>query len=186
MKNKRINWDWTPTKKIEKYYSDNFYKIFSFFILHCPIKNTSKMAKDLNERNISSNSLCNMIKKELDNWETSQVNEIENLLKGKNVFESVKTIHNFAYHTEYISNTDDPKKPIRTKTKGFFYSIRCSMAHGDFSIHTNNKKKFYMFQNIGTSEKQKSKIKGRILLAEDTLLKIIDIVENWDKYKKEK
>lgn len=42
-----------------------------------------------------------------------------------------------------------------------------------------------MFQNIGTSEKQKSKIKGRILLAEDTLLKIIDIVENWEKYKKE-
>lgn len=90
MKNKKINWDWTPTKKIEKYYSNNFYKIFSFFILHCPIKNTSKMAKDFNERNISSISLCNMIKKELDNWETSQVNEIENLLKEKMFLNQLK------------------------------------------------------------------------------------------------
>lgn len=106
--------------------------------------------------------------------------KIEGFLQSKEIFDYISKTDCFAYHTNYMKNEINPKDPVRTKLKGLFYCIRCAFAHGDFNIRKYGNKRFYQLQNTVT-DKGIEKIKGRILLEEEMLLKMIQIIENWEK-----
>lgn len=72
------------------------------------------------------------------------------------------------------------------KTDSLFYAIRCALAHGSFCIHkyrekNKNREKYYLLEN-----NDKGKLKARLIIKEDTLIKWIEIVESVPKPKRRK
>lgn len=183
-------WLWTlDLKENLPFEKKEFWEIIDFFLWQCPVEYVSKRTKNISELNKDIHSVVAILKKEIpvlkSRWKTISSTELENFLKSQNVFSEIKDTVCFAYHTNYIKNESNSKSPIRTKTKGFFYCIRCAFAHGDFSVRIFNGKTYYQLQNSVVKE-GKLVVKGQILLEENMLLKIRDIVTNWKKYKRKK
>ena len=180
MKDIKNKWKWSEKKEIP-YFDNNFIKIFIFFLLECPIKGISKRNKTFEECKINQSSFVSKLKKEIpylkNNWETFDAKKSSDFLAQKDVLKDITFSHCFAYHSNYQKNESNSKEPVRTKLKGFFYCIRCAFAHGDFNIRTYNGKKYYQFQN--SEEKSDLEvIKGRIIMDEESLLKIIGLFKN--------
>ena len=185
MKKSTVDWKWIIKSNQKINLSNkNLAKIFEFFVLKCPVDKISKRSVTFDDLKINQSSFCSVLKKEIPvfkiNWETMESAKIEKFLQSKEIFDYISKTDCFAYHTNYMKNEINPKDPVRTKLKGLFYCIRCAFAHGDFNIRKYDNKRFYQFQNTVT-DKEIEKIKGRILLEEEMLLKMIQIIENWEK-----
>lgn len=160
---------------------EKFAKIFRFFVIEPPVENTSNRATTIESYGWTSRKITNVLKKNISslnkNWKTvlardrSNLEKIEQdvtLLCRKNeILEEVAERREIFIHTNMKNN----------KTKSLIYSIRCAFAHGAFNKKNCFGEQFYFFEN-----KDRGKLKGRIVVKEDTLLKIIDIIQNYDKY----
>jgi len=147
-----------------------FAEIFDFYVLRTPISNISKRGISFKERSIDVGVLVRILKKESiclqKNWHQVKAQELERICYENNILENVKEIKEIAIHTASREN----------KTASLFYAIRCAFAHGSFSIHTYNKEKYYFLEN-----RDKNKLKARMILKEDTLLAWDNLVERMTK-----
>lgn len=158
---------WTFDSKYS--FSDkNFSRIYSFFVIETPVENVSKRGITFGQRKIDMKKLNNKIKKI-----SNDLNKKWILLnKGKNIFDELNRLNNLDgldLSKEFAIHSNNKK----TKTKSFFYTIRCAFAHGAFGICKHKKDKYYLLENV-----HNNKLKGRILIKEKTLLEIIEYCEN--------
>lgn len=149
---------------------ENFAKIFSFFVIECPVENVSVRAITFEEKKVRLQGFVmklRSISPDLyDNWypmEEKDTNiSVDELMKSNGIFscnKDLKEIAIFKHNNKIV--------------KSFFYCIRCAFAHGGFCIHNYNDQKFYCFENIDMKNNPKI-IKARIILKEKTLLEIIN------------
>lgn len=145
----------------------NFAKIFSFFVIETPVENISRRGISFEERNLDLKKLINKIKNISNdlkkNWFISKASEIESKLNEFGILDYLQFSKEIAIYVDSKSS----------KVKSFFYIIRCAFAHGSFNICKYNKENYYLFEN-----KYKNRIKGRIIIKESTLLKIVDYCNN--------
>lgn len=146
----------------------NFARIYRFFVIETPLKQVSQRGISFEERNIDTNELRNMIKNIAPslkkNWKVEIQKKIKDMLEEYNILNEVAIPFEVAIHT---------KKTNYVKAEALFYSIRCALAHGGFNIYLYKKEKYYFLEN-----REDKDLKGRIILKEKTLLKIIDYCEN--------
>lgn len=159
----KIKWDF---KSSYSFSNKNFSKIYDFFVIKSPIDGVSVRGISFKNRNINLIELCAYIKRESkslkEKWEMVTKKQIVDKLNEYNIYSGIENMDEIAIHTK---NT----KYNLEKTESFFYCIRCSFAHGSFSIHRYKKEKYYILEN-----KDYNEIKGRIIIKENTLLKIVD------------
>lgn len=145
----------------------NFARIYRFFVIETPLKDVSQRGISFEERNILVNELRSMIKNITpslkDNWKTSTKKQIEELMREYKILNDLEIPIEIAIHTN---------KNGLTKAEALFYSIRCAFAHGSFNVYSYKKEKYYFLEN-----KEGKDLKGRIILKEKSLLKIIDFCE---------
>ena len=167
-----IKWNFTS-----KYnFSDRqFAKIYSFFVIESPVEGNSHRGKTFKDMGWNLTHLCSLLKKETlisnDCWFSGNTKEVEDKIKEKEIYDSVKLPTEIIIHTNSQSS----------KTASLFHTIRCAFAHGSFAIHKYNKDNYYFFEN-----NNKKGCSGRIIIKEKTLLKWINIIENPKKYNKPK
>ncbi len=161
---------WTFKNRFK--WSENLNKIVKFYLFNTPVAGVSARGVTFKQLGWDKRELTPLLKREVDflssNWIVTTVKNIETQLKNKGQFKNVK----FAETAIHINNKN-------SNIDSFFYTIRCSIAHGSFSIRKHNNVNYYILKN-----KDKGKIKGRIVIKEETLLSIIDIVLNPKKYSK--
>ena len=161
-----LKWNFTSEYNFK---DENFSKIYKFFVIECPCEDVSVRGKSFKKIGCNMNSLNNALKKGTsfleENWIRVNNSDIEQTIKEKNIYEKVNMPLEIAIHT----NRD------KSKTKGLFYSIRCAFAHGAFSIHKCDGEQYYFLEN-----KYKGKLKGRIVVKEQSLLSWIEIVKSFD------
>ena len=161
-----LKWNFTSKYNFK---DENFSKIYKFFVIECPCEDVSVRGKSFKKIGCNMNSLNNALKKGTSflkiKWKAYKVSEIEQKIKEEDIYEEVKMPLEIALHTERNNN----------KTEGLFYSIRCAFAHGAFSIHKFKGEKYYFLEN-----EDKGKLKGRIVVKEQSLLSWIEIVKSFD------
>lgn len=159
----KIKWEF---KNKYSFSNKNFSKIYDFFVIKSPISGVSVRGISFKDRNINLINLCAYIKRESvslkNKWEIVTKKQMIEKLKEYDIYSDIKELEEIAIHTKN-------SKYNLEKTESFFYCIRCSFAHGAFSVHTFNKNKYYILENKDNGEN-----KGRIVIKESTLLKIID------------
>ena len=164
----KMNDFWTCAEPYS-FSDDAFARIFSFFVIECPVENVSIRGKVFNNK-IALTNLNKKIRnlspdlKEL--WfpidDTESVSEV---MSSNGFFSQHDENHN-----EIAVFTVSGKMG---QTRAFLYCIRCALAHGGFCIHEYDNIKYYYFENI-YREKDFDIIKARIILKETTLLDIIN------------
>ena len=97
------------------------------------------------------------------NWIAASSRKIEERLQEINRLAKYDCSFEFAIHTI---------KDGLNKTEGLFYFIRNAFAHGGFATSSFKGEKYYVLEN-----RQGSKLKGRAVIREATLLNWIKIVE---------
>lgn len=144
----------------------NTARIFSFFVIETPVSNVSYRAITFKERNIDMKKLTSCIKKEIigfkDNWKTCKKQEVITISDNYTNMKDKVPIE-YAIHT----------KSRDGKTESLYYAIRCALAHGSFDIFKYRNVKYYYLEN-----RDKNIIKAKIVLKEESLLKLIKLVEN--------
>lgn len=155
---------------------ENFSKIYRFFVIELPVENTSVRSKFFEDYGLSSKKITQILKKNIasleKNWKIVSskdakkveniTQKIEDLCKKNGILDTVSERKEIFIHTNMKNN----------KTKSLFYSIRCGFAHGSFNKVNFFGEQFYFFEN-----RYRNKIRGRIVVKEKTLLKIIEIIE---------
>lgn len=165
---------WNFSSKYD-FSNKDFAKIYSFFVIESPVEGNSLRGKTFKDMGWNLTHLCSLLKKEFtmtnNYWFSGNQKEVENKIKEKNIYTSVKLPIEIIIHTNKNNS----------KTVGLFHMIRCAFAHGAFSIHKYNKDNYYFFENS-----YKKRCRGRIVVKEKTLLKWINIVQNPQIYNKSK
>lgn len=160
-----------------------FARIYRFFVIEPPLEDTSKRAKLLNEYGWSQKKITIVLKKQIPslnkNWKTISAEESKNLEEieqdVKNLCKKNKILDEVSERREVFIHRNMKKH----KTKSLVYTIRCAFAHGAFNKKEYFGEQFYFFEN-----RHKNKLLGRIVVKEETLLKIIEIIENPKTYEK--
>lgn len=166
--------EWTFTSDFS-FFDENFAKIFRFFLLELPVENTSKRFKSFENYGWNSRKITNELKNQINslnkNWKIIKVKDtknlekitqdIENLCKENGILNEVTDRREIFIHTDSKDN----------KTKSLCYAIRCAFAHGSFDTRMFQGESFYFFEN-----RFRGKLRGRIVVKEKTLLKIIGII----------
>jgi hypothetical protein len=109
-----------------------------------------------------------------DNWIVVPQKEIENSCENRGLINKVDLSNEIVIHT-----LND--KHCTGRTDSLFYAIRCAFAHGSFGIHKSNGQVYYILEN-----RDGDKLKARMIIQQETLLKWIDIVASEPKPKKRK
>lgn len=140
-------------------------KIFRFYVIETPVEGVSKRGKSFKQLGWDMRKLNTQLKKEIpilkNCWIETTIKDMSKNLKEHKIEDKFNPANEIFIH---IDNKDG-------KTKSLFYAIRCSFAHGDFSIHRSGKENVYVLQN-----EDKGSLKARIVVKESTLLKMIEIV----------
>lgn len=148
-----------------------FARIYRFYVIETPVSGVSARGKSFGSRNINLKYLNSTLKREFSflrsAWIVKTIKEIEAACKERGLDKTVKLDEEIVIHTEN-------HKLCAGRTDSLFYAIRCSFAHGSFAIHKHNGCKYYVLEN-----KDKDKLKARMVLKEETLLKWIDLVESF-------
>lgn len=147
-------------------------KVIEFYLFMTPVDKTSVRGKTFKQLGWNKKKLTPLLKKEIgflsSNWIVTTVKDIEMRIKNKGQFYNVK-FEEMAIHTNNKNSNID----------SFFYAIRCAIAHGSFSIRKHDNIIYYILEN-----KDKGKIKSRMVIKEETLLDIINIVSKSKKFNK--
>ena len=153
--------------------NDIFCKIFDFYVLKTPVNNISQRGIPFKKRNFrDANEVLNSMKKIVP-----QLFSIYNCLDTNENLEEELKMNGIFNHLDIPREYAIFKKHDKLgKTESFFYCIRCALAHGSFCIHQYDNNTFYYFENIYKEKGKKNNIlNARMILKEDTLLKIIDL-----------
>lgn len=145
----------------------NTAKIFTFFVIETPVSNVSYRSVTFKDRNINMSKLTHDIKNEIEDFKSSWV-----LCKKYEVVtlhDKINSGCNSDISKEYAIHT----KSRDGKTESLYYAIRCALAHGSFDIHKHKGVKYYYLEN-----RDKNIIKAKILIKEESLLKLIELIEN--------
>lgn len=149
-------------------FNDELKEIIQFFVIESPVKDVSVRGTSFEERGIRKNyvnRLTNKIKERLpefsENWDTDIIDNLEDRYAGLGVNVEADLSFEFALH--YV-------KEKLNKTTGLYYFIRCSFAHGCFSVYGDNPR-YYMLENL-----HDGRSKGRAVLKGSTLLTLRDLV----------
>lgn len=152
---------WTFNSKY-KFGNKNFAEIYTFYVIETPVPGVSARGKTFKARLCNMNKLNSALKSATPflktNWDVKAVKDIEACCKTHKIATSVSFVEECAIHT--ING-----KHCTGNTDSLFYTIRCAFAHGSFSIHTHNGDTFYLLEN-----RDGSKLKGRLVVKEETLL----------------
>ena len=147
-------------------------KIIQFYLINSPVEGVSVRGNTFKNLGWNKRKLTPLLKKEISflssNWKITTVKEIKAKLKTLGQLEKVK-FEEIAIHINNKNSNID----------SFFYAVRCAIAHGSFSVRIHNGEVFYVLEN-----KDKGKLKARIVIKERTLLDIMKIVSNPEKYNK--
>lgn len=98
-----------------------------------------------------------------DRWVAASGKDIESKLAALDRLDYYDCSFEFAVHMV---------KNGLNKTEALFYLIRNSFAHGGFRVSEHSGERYYVFEN-----RHDSKLKGRAIFRESTLLEWIQIVE---------
>ena len=147
----------------------NFARIYQFFVVETPVPGVSMRGKSFKVRGCNMRKLNSALKKETPflktNWQVKPIKDIPNCCKTAGIDTVADFSKEIAIHT--ING-----KHCTGNVDSLFYTVRCAFAHGAFSIHTYKKEKYYLLEN-----KDGTKLKGRLVLKEDTLIKWIELLE---------
>ena len=160
--------DWTFNNELK--WSKKLEKVVEFYLFNTPVDNISARGKTFKQLGWDKRKLTPLLKREIkflsSNWIVTTNKDIEMQLKNKSQFQSVK----FEEMAIHIINKN-------TNIDSFFYAIRCAIAHGSLSIRKYKNINYYILEN-----KDRGKIKSRIVIKEENLLAIINIVPTSKKY----
>ena len=162
----------------------NFTDIYRFYTIETPVENMSKRGISLAKYGWNKKYITNVLKREIPslnkNWKTITTKEkekkedleniaqnISTLCKKNNIFEEVSDRREIFIHTNSKNN----------KTLSLLHAIRCAFAHGAFNRVEFYGEWFYFLENTFSGNS-----KGRIVAKEVTLLKIMEIIKNPEKY----
>lgn len=152
-----------------------FARIYRFFVIETPVEGVSQRGISFKQRGWNLNSLNVALKRSTvflkNSWIACTAKEAETQMRAQGIFDSVRMPMEIAIHT--LRND--------SKTVGLFYSVRCALAHGAFSLHVCDGETYYFLEN-----KDKDIYKGRIVIKESSLLSIIDTVESVASEKKKR
>ena len=158
-----------------EYSFDNkiFCKIFNFYVLQTPVKGVSQRGISFKQRNFrNANEILNGMKKLAPDlfmiFDCINKNDnLEEKLKMNGIFNHLDNPFEYAIFKQHEK---------LGKTESFFYCIRCALAHGAFCIHKYQNNTFYYFENVYKEKgKHNNILNARMILKEETLLKIIDL-----------
>lgn len=154
-----------------------FQTILTAYLFECPVENVSQKAKHLNitfpQKGWGGNILNSLIAAMKRNMYSSN-------LEYK-VVDSDKDVVSFYEEAERRISVDGKPYEILVYqkrgeylcTKSLFYSIRCALAHGDFSIEEDTSgNRVYLFRNF-----HKQKTTACLRLYEKTLCAWIDLLK---------
>lgn len=166
-----------------EYLDENFKKILLFYVVKCPRDKAS--SRGINIKEIWGNNVWG--KRILRNkiLEVGDLIPKENYLKVNksdeisNAIAHIKLNGNF--HTKLSGNKIVFCKNGEQEIINILYYIRCSFAHGRFTIKKENNIKYYILE--ATKNRGKIELKSRMILKESTLLDWIDIINNPKLYK---
>ena len=150
----------------------NFWKIIDFYVLKTPVNNVSQRGISFDKRNLNKNHVLNTIKKMSPGLSSifvyiDETESVEEQLKKNGIFKHLDNPFEYAIFK---------KQSDKCQTDSFFYYIRCALAHGSFCVHKDNNTTFYYFENLHKEKgKRKYTLNARMILKEETLLKIIDL-----------
>ncbi len=155
----------------------NFSRIFRFFVIETPVEKCSIRGIPLQYYGWNSKKITNHLKKQITslskNWKTipsKESSKIESIEQDiQKLCNKNKILDEVAERKEVFIHTDMKKN----KTMSLFYTIRCAFAHGSFNRGLYFGEYFYFFEN-----KDRGKLRGRIVVKEKTLLQIINIIKN--------
>lgn len=154
--------------KIE--FTPKFQEILKFYLFETPVSEVSCRGKGFKEIGWSGSSRFQMLERLLksvskiddSNWIFTEIDAVEklDLIKRTDI--------------QYMVSSHD-----RGKVQSMIYAIRNALAHGSFSRMNNG---WYLFEN-----RYRNNLKARMLIAEETLLDWIKIIQtNPEFYSKKK
>lgn len=162
--------NWNFGKKINLRKDENLQRIVQFYVWETPVSGVSSKGTSFSElgwKGGSFNTLHARMKKASQfpskNWIAVSSKKIEERLREINRLAKYDCSFEFAIHAI---------KDGLNKTEGLFYFIRNAFAHGGFATSSFKGEKYYVLEN-----RQGSKLKGRAVIRETTLLNWIKIVE---------
>ena len=178
--------NWLKDNTIVPLYRKNFQRIILFYLFRCPVckyasvngseggkklektRKTSSLAKTLADYGIHGGGLVSLRKRMLFAVSTKPIGYMSlETYSDSEVFNKSTIILEKKYD-EYILIVKNQSK--LSQTDSIFYTIRNAFAHGSFFVDDS----WYYFENY-----HKSKYLGRIKVKEKTLLKWIELVENY-------
>ena len=155
-----------------------FLKIYRFYVIETPVRGVSVRGKTFTERNCNLSELVRLLKKQSpflsSCWYDKPQKEIEATCKALGIFDVVNFDKEIAIHTinQKIIDPESALKLHHGKAESLFYAIRCAFAHGAFALHKYKGENYYVLEN-----KDNGKLKGRLIIKENTLLSWIDLIE---------
>jgi len=160
---------WTFRRPVKLIGNDRLMRIVQFYVWETPVPNTSRKGKTFRELGWRGHGFLKLQAAMRDcsaltntNWVACATKDIEVELEGKKRLTNFDCSFEFAIHTV---------KDGLNKTEALFYLIRNGFAHGGFRLCEFGGETFYVFES-----KDRSKLKGRAILREKTLLAWMQIV----------
>jgi len=158
------------------YSNETFQRILTAFLFECPVENVSQKAKHLNitfpQKGWGGNTLNSLIAAMKRNVYSSNLEYrmLDNKQDVSNLYEDAE--RKMATEGKPYEIVVYQKNGGFLCTKSLFYSIRCALAHGDFSIEEDNcGERLYLFRNFNNQT-----TKACLRLYEKTLFMWIDLL----------
>lgn len=146
----------------------NLQKIINFYLLECPVENTSFRGKTFSDYGYQGPADYSRLKKKLLKNATNSLKSNYFPSKKEELESNFKKVSKVCYPDEYCVFF---KYDERTIIRSLFSAIRNAIAHGSFNVRNYSGSRIYFFMNFKDYEK------ARIVLYEDTLLNWIKVVK---------
>lgn len=149
--------------------NSNLQKIINFYVLECPVPETSARGKKFSELGFVGSPAFSRLKKELINAATQSLKEYYlpcNKDELESTFEKVNIVsppNEYCVFLKYDENT---------VMQSLFAAIRNALAHGSFNVKSYDKVRIYFLVNYHNYKK------AQIVLQEKTLLSWIKLVKS--------
>lgn len=145
-------------------------RILNFYVFSCPVEGVNIQSKKINEYGWNTPVLKRSLSGKLKNLITDKHFKIaKNALEFDEILQSNKVLNTMGNICESVLLTSDQTNISEL----LFRTIRNSFAHGAFLIKMNKKELYYILEN-----RNNGKLKARMIVKEETLLKWIDILKN--------
>ena len=154
--------------------NSEFQKIIKFYLFECPVDGTSYRGEKFSEYGIAGVKAFATLKKLM--FLTASISLKENYFpcKKDELESKMQLVATIDYPNEFCVFLRNEEKTIM---QSLFAAIRNAFAHGSFRVDSYKGERIYYFLNHNGYDK------ARLVLKENTLLKWIDCVKNFNKNK---